>query len=134
MRLDVPTSLGRCLVLLRYTISHTMGTGWAIAQADALTLCVEQPRGMPGYVKGAWLAQHWHRQVLGAGVWLFEKNVPILDIRCYGEPVSHTIDSNCAMVPADALTSLRTCLALLQAVVSHTIGTCLDHGASRSLD
>ena len=61
MRLDVPASLGRCLVLLRYTISHTIGTGWAIARTDASTLCAEQSRGMLGYVKGAWLAQHWHR-------------------------------------------------------------------------
>ena len=37
--------------------------------------------------------------------------------------VLHTIGSNCAMVRADALTSLRTCLALLQAAVSHTIGS-----------
>ena len=37
--------------------------------------------------------------------------------------VSHTTGSNCSMVRTDALTSLRTCLALLQAAVSHTIGS-----------
>ena len=59
MRLDVSASLSRCLMLLRYTILHTIGTGWAIARADASTLSAEQSRVMPGYAKGTWLAQHW---------------------------------------------------------------------------
>ena len=48
VRLDVPTSLGTCLVMLWYTVSHTLSTSLAIARADASTLYEEQPWGMPG--------------------------------------------------------------------------------------
>ena len=94
-------------------------------------------RTAPGY---AWLsygrlAHTWSAPVgprcKRLAVW---KKCPHFRHSMLREPVSHTISSNCAMVCADALTSLRTCLALLQAAVLHTIGSCIGHGASRSLD
>ena len=53
-----------------------------------------------------------------------------------GEPVSHAVNTNDALVRADAWTSFVPCLVLLGALILHNIGTIAAfkrQGASDSL-